>query len=548
MPVEPIQGTRTQACQIHRTRPTDRPARAISPLQIFRAIACWTLWWQLAAPVHAGDRLGAEIATVIQAAEFKHAHWGILVVDAAGGQTVYELNADHLFAPASVTKLFSTAAALETLGADYRFETPVYRKGEVDAAGQLKGNLILLASGDLSFGGRTTADGRIAFTNYDHTYANGGDKGELTEPDPLAGLNDLARQVAAAGIRRINGDVLVDDRLFEKEFGTGSGPHRLTPILINDNLIDLVITPTEPGKPATVTSRPLTAGVQVDARVETVAAGEPISTTIRAGTGHSIILTGKIPAGHKPLVRVFEVPDAAAHARGLFIEALGRAGVVVDASPLAEPAQAALPARDEVAKLPRVALLTSPPFGESARLILKVSHNLHASTLPLLLAARQGKRTLEDGLHLERDALRRLGVEVDTISFGGGAGGSAADLVTPRATIQLLTQMQKRPDAAVYRAALPILGIDGTLSEAVSADSPARGKVFAKTGTYYLDNSMNKRILLTSKALAGYLATAGKRELIVALFVNNVHLDKSGDTARIGKTLGKLCEVIHAAE
>jgi D-alanyl-D-alanine carboxypeptidase/D-alanyl-D-alanine-endopeptidase (penicillin-binding protein 4) len=502
---------------------------------------------QFTAVVRASDRLGTEIAAVIHAAEFKHAHWGILVVDAAGGQTVYELNADQLFAPASVTKLFSTAAALETLGADYRFETPVYRRGEVDAAGLLTGDLILLASGDLSFGGRTSADGHIAFTNYDHTYANGNDKGELTDPDPLAGLNELARQVAAAGIRRVKGDVLVDDRLFDKEFGTGSGPHRLTPILINDNLIDLVITPTEPGKPATVTSRPPGARVQIDARVETVPASEPITTTIRAGTGHSIILTGRIPAGHKPLVRVFEVPDAAAHARGLFIEALGRAGVTVDASPLADPPPGALPAREEVSKLTRVALFTSPPFGESARLILKVSHNLHASTLPLLLAARQGKRTLDDGLHLERDALRRLGVDVDTISFGGGAGGSAADLVTPRATIQLLKTMQTRPDASVYRAALPILGVDGTLSEAVSADSPARGKVLAKTGTYYLDNTMNKRIVLTSKALAGYLTTAGQRELIVALFVNNVHLDKSGDTVRIGKTLGKLCEVIHAA-
>ena len=219
-----------------------------------------------ASPLAASDRLESEIGTVIHAADYKQAHWGILVVDLASGQTVYELNPDRLFAPASVTKLFSTAAALDTLGADYRFETPIYRQGEVDAAGVLKGDLILVASGDLSMGGRTTSDNRIAFTNSDHTYANGGDKGELTEPDPLAGLNELARQVALAGIKRVQGEVLIDDRLFDKEAGTGSGPRRLTPMIINDNLVDVIVTPGEPGSLAKVTWRPQSALVQVDAR------------------------------------------------------------------------------------------------------------------------------------------------------------------------------------------------------------------------------------------------------------------------------------------
>ncbi|HLJ09587.1 MAG TPA: D-alanyl-D-alanine carboxypeptidase/D-alanyl-D-alanine-endopeptidase [Planctomycetaceae bacterium] len=496
----------------------------------------------------AGDRLGSQIGEIINASEFKQAHWGILVVDLAGGQTVFELNADRLFAPASVTKLFSTAAALDGLGAEYRFVTPIVRRGEVDPSGELKGDLILIASGDPSLGGRTTAEGHIAFTNSDHTYANGSDKGELTECNPLDGLGALASQVAKAGIKRVRGEVLVDDRLFEKEFGTGSGPRRLTPIMINDNLIDLMITPSEPGKPAKVTWRPESAVVQVDARVDTVAAGEPVVTTIRAGEGRSIILTGKIPAGHKPLVRVYEVADAAAFARGLLIEELGRAGIAVDASPLAGHPQADLPPREVVARLPRVARYVSPPFSESACLILKVSHNLHASTLPLLLAARKGKRTLEEGLRLQHEFLAKVGVDVNTISFGGGAGGAQADLVTPRATVQLLRYMHTRPDASDYKSGLPILGMDGTLSDVVAPESPARGKVLAKTGTYFLENVMNNRILLTSKALAGYMTDCTGRGLAFALFVNNVHLEKAGDTGRVGKTLGKLSEVIYQSE
>ena len=506
------------------------------------------VWLGVQHCVEGDDSLATSIGEVINGAEFKTAHWGILVVDLANGQPVYELNPDHLLTPASVTKLFSTAAALDVLGADFRFETPIYRRGELDANGVLAGDLVLVASGDLSLGGRTTSEGKIAFTNSDHTYANGGISGELTAPDPVAGLNELARQVAQSGIKRVRGDVLIDDRRFDKEISTGSGPRRVSPITVNDNLVDFTITPTEPGKPATITWRPQTAHIQIDARVETVATGESLVTSLRGGLGQSIIVTGKIPAGHKPVVRVYEVADATAFARTLLIESLNRAGVVVDASALAEPARDVLPARDTVGNLPRVALIKSPPYSESAKLILKVSHNLHASTQPLLIAAHHGKRTLEDGLHLQRESLRRLGVDVETISFGGGAGGSIADLVTPRATVQLLRHFSTRQDFAAYKNALPILGIDGTLSEAVGPDSPARGKIFAKTGTYFVDNTMRGKFVMTSKALAGYMTTHSKRELAFAIFVNNVHLDKAGDTARAGKTLGRLCEVIYSHE
>src|SRR5207248_3658938 len=141
----------------------------------------------------------------------------------------------------------------------------------------------------------------------------------------------------------------------------------------------------------------------------------------------------------------------------------------------------------------------SPPLSESARLILKVSHNLHASTLPLIVAARKGKRTLDDGLHVQRDFLKHAGIDVETISFGGGAGGSRADYTTPRATVQLLRYMATRPDFAAYEAGLPVLGSDGTLHDAVAADSPARGKVRAKTGTLSWRDRRNGRTLLTSQ-------------------------------------------------
>lgn len=510
------------------------------------ALLLFATGFALAAQPIVADELADKIVELTNEKEYKHAHWGILVVDFSTGETIYELNPDKLFAPASTTKLFSVAAAWKEFGRDHRITTPVYRRGEVNEQGQLDGNLILVAKGDLTMGGRATLGGRIAFTDSDHTYANGTTRGQLTEPDPLAGLNELALQVRAVGIRRVQGEIIIDDRYFDQDFSTGSGPARLSPILINDNLIDITVSPGEEGGPAKFEWRPKTAAIRIDSRVQTVAADKEATIDVEQAGDGLVVVRGQIPKKHAPILRVYEVPSAANFARTLFVEALERAGVSVSASPLgSNPDASTWPTAAECEKLPQVAKLESLPFSEFARLILKVSHNLHASTLPMLLAAKHGERTLAAGLQRQHKILADLGVEVDTISFGGGAGGARSDYVTPRAAVQLLTGMSKHADYLQYKEALPILGTDGTLASAVPNDSPARGHVQAKTGTYWVHNTMNSRPLMTSKALAGYLQTAKDRQLIFAAYVNNVHLAKPGDTDKVGKTLGKLCEIIY---
>ena len=509
---------------------------------------------QEAPPASGNEALSRRVDDVLTKPGFRSGHWGILVVDRKTGQTIYERNADLLFAPASVAKLFSSAAALVELGSTYRFQTPLVRRGEVDVKGTLHGDVILVAQGDLAMGGRTGPEGRMVFQDDDHTYAGGSLKGQVVPTDPLAGVEHIAREVHAAGIREITGEVVIDDRLFLPSQSTGSGPRTVSPIVINDNVIDVFAQPAaKAGEPAQVTFQPATQFVTMDAQVATVEAGVSPVLEVHPAGPRRFTVRGRLPVGHARVVKIYEVDEPASFSRALLIESLRRHGVRVASSPLELNVTENLPSRAEVAKLPRVAEYTSPPFSEYLRVILKVSHNLHASTLPLLLAARHGERTLRAGLKRQGMILKGLGVEPATVSFGGGAGGARADLVTPRATVSLLRAMAARPDFAAYDTALPILGRDGTLAKAVGNDSPVRGHVHAKTGTFYVENDLDGKTILTSKALAGYLETASGRSLVFAAFVNNVPLDAprpgrpvSEATAEAGRLLGKLCEVLYA--
>src|SRR3954468_16842067 len=212
------------------------------------------------------------VLDVMAQPRYAGATWGLRAVDVQSGALVYSLGPDSLFFTGSVRKLFSVAEALDALGPGHRFTTPVHRRGPLGRDGVLHGDLVVVASGDLTLGGRTTRSGAVAFTDFDHTEANSLGSAILTRPASLAGIRTLARGVAASGIRRVEGDVVVDDRLFRK-FRVPNGNVLITPITVNDNLIDVTIRPTRPGRPARVDWRPRSAGFTVRSTARTVRRG-----------------------------------------------------------------------------------------------------------------------------------------------------------------------------------------------------------------------------------------------------------------------------------
>ncbi|CAM5360769.1 D-alanyl-D-alanine carboxypeptidase OS=Streptomyces lavendulae subsp. lavendulae OX=58340 GN=dac1 PE=3 SV=1 [Streptomyces lavendulae subsp. lavendulae] len=157
-----------------------------------------------------------------------------------------------------------------------------------------------------------------------------------------------------------------------------------------------------------------------------------------------------------------------------------------------------------------MAAYTSPPFVQYATLILKVSHNLGANLDMCLLAVTTGSRQCMAGFPVLAGFLDRAGVDREQAELLDGRGGNPADRATPQALVQMLTYWQRTPEAARFREALPVLGVDGLLAENCR-DCPARGKVFAKTGAAVGLDALNDRLAVGAITIAGYLDKGGGR-------------------------------------
>ena len=485
--------------------------------------------------------LAARIERIISRPEFKHALWGIEIFDADAGRPLYALNEEKLFTPGSTTKLLSAGTALAKLGATHRFTTRVYRTGPVSRDGTMKGDLVLVASGDPNLSQRIQPDGSLAFENHDHSYGGAPDT-RAVPGDPLVIIKQLAAQVAAQGIKRIVGRVLVDVSLYHegtRELGSGVV---VSPISVNDNVLDVLIEPgARVGDPLRLSVSPPTRQVRIVNKTRTVpadsSAGINQDDTVAVNGTVTVTVTGGMPLGKRGVLYAYPVPVPSRFAEAVLTEALANAGVSVQ-----PPRRASTPDFKKLAAsytdANAVASHRSAPAGEMVKVILKVSQNMHASGMPLLMQALFAKKG-QNGFDVEREWLQSVGLDTRGAQQADGAGGDAH--FTPAFMVSYLQMMSRRPDFAVFKAALPILGRDGTLYN-IQPQSPAAGHVFAKTGTYALGDPLNQGLLVTGKGLAGYATTSGGKNLIICIYVNNVFVSTTPDeiTRVVGQALGEV--------
>lgn len=495
--------------------------------------------------------LAQRIEKITSRPEFAHATFAIEFYSLKTGKVVYALRPDKLMVPGSTTKLLTEGTALETLGADYRFHTRIYHTGTLKSNGVLEGDIVLVASGDPNLSGRIQSDGTLGFENEDHSYGGPDSRGVGT--DPLLVIHDFARQIAAKGVKKVKGRVLVDARLFPqgtRELGTGVV---ISPIVVNDNVIDVIATPgTKEGDPAQLKITPETSYLHFVNKATTGKADSKrtfdYSDPAPAPDGSQVVtVTGVIPLGKPVGMASYPVPDPARFAQVVLVEALKAKNVDVK-----------LPANNdadfktiEASYKPenQLAEHISAPLSEEVKVTLKVSQNLHASMTPYLLGALVGhaKSDIEQsGFDVENGFLKSLGLDLTAASQTDGAGGNA--FFAPDFVVRYLAQMAKSKDAEAFHHGLPILGRDGTLAK-IEVNSPAAGHVFAKTGTYLVPDSLNHDYLVTGKGLAGYMDTQSGDELAFAAYANNVSTPPDGDKVQeiVGGALGEIASAAYLA-
>jgi D-alanyl-D-alanine carboxypeptidase/D-alanyl-D-alanine-endopeptidase (penicillin-binding protein 4) len=489
--------------------------------------------------------LEKKIDALVAAQEVSRGFWGIEVFSLDSGRTLYALNADRLFTPASNTKLFTTVAALDTLGPDYRFRTTVEATGSLDSMGRLAGDLLLIGRGDPNL------SGRVLPYNIKSEWAL----------EKLGMLEQLADEVARKQIKVIEGDIVGDDSWFAyQRYGIGWAQDDLmwpdgapaSALTVNDNTQTLTVMPgTSPGAPATVTLDPDIPYYEIDNRISTTPAGSGPGAfgMDRQPGANTLVLWGTIPVDDTGSAYAIAIDDPARFAAAAFRSMLVRRGITVlgkerahhtltaslplnaldvDTNSLAGKGGSDIGISSEPQRL-LLAVHESVPLIEDLRVVNKTSQNLHAELVLRAMGRERGTApTLEGAVAVLNSVLQSAGLERGEFEFFDGSGMSLQNLVTPSAIVKLLRYADGAVWADSFRSTLPIAGVDGTIFDRFRG-TIAQGRLQAKTGTLGHVNT-----------LAGYAETAKGERLAFAIMCNNHKLTSSGAK----RIIDKIAEVI----
>lgn len=453
------------------------------------------------------SELQARIAGVLQKAELAPAMVGIKVASLDTGRVLFEENAQKLLRPASNLKLYTIAAALDRLTPDFRFQTSVYALTRPDANGILHGNLSIYGRGDPSLAAR--------FNNGDY----------------FKSINDLAAQIASAGVKRVEGDLIGDETYFiGPQYGSGWNWEDLqwwygaevSALTSNDNALDLWVKPgAEVGSPAVVTTGPPDPLLTIANKVVTGPRGSKRDLNLHRRLNSDVIeIAGSIPLDDRGYTAGLGMSHPALLFVYLLRTALAQRGVTITGksrtiAPLSFGSAGTAP---QPTGLVEIAVLKSPPLSVVAAQTLKPSQNLYTELIlrtlgkvvPPAATSSVTINTSEDaGLEVVRTFLKEAGLSPGTLSLTDGSGLSRNDMVTAEASVRLLTYMSRHRYASVFRDGLPIAGVDGTLRNRMKG-TVAENNLRAKTGS-----------LSSAASLSGYVTTAGGENLVFSIMVNN---------------------------
>ncbi|MDM7921878.1 MAG: D-alanyl-D-alanine carboxypeptidase/D-alanyl-D-alanine-endopeptidase [Pyrinomonadaceae bacterium] len=450
--------------------------------------------------------LESRIRAKLASPEVRRGSIGIKAVSLSTGKVVFEENAEKYFMPASNMKNFTVATAIEKLSPDYRYVTAAFASAKPDADGTLKGPLRIAGRGDVSI-----------------SYTFNGD-------DRYKGIDKLVDAIAAAGVKKIDGDIIGDASYFkgsplptgwewdDLQFYYGA---EVSALPVNDNVVGLSVAHGPVGAPCSVRMNPQALVMRVINKCLTTAAGTPRTLRIHKPLDQNVIeVTGELPAGTDAYSGFVSVSRPAEMFAVLLRDRLFQKNIQVTGRAYGIHDKSFLPTDSTV----EIARVESPPMALIAANTMKPSQNMYTETLLWTLGEEVGRKSAlpddtrslnadssELGRKVVKDFLTGIGIPEDAVLQADGSGLSRHNLVTPASVVRLYTYMAKESKySRAWRDSLTIGGVDGTLRNRFKG-TRGQANVRGKTGTI---NQVS--------ALSGYLTTAAGEELAFSVLVNGV--------------------------
>lgn len=450
------------------------------------------------------SNLDKRINAVIGDARYASASWGIQVVSLDSGKVIYAHDADKLFVPASVAKLYTAALALDTFGADHRIPTSLFATSKTAPNGDLRGDLVLVGYGDPMLG-------------FDNS---------------VSWADTLAIELRKSGTNRVRGDLIGDATWFAAPlYGNGWEAADLqswfgvaaSALSVDENVVKVEVEPgAKAGAKARLRFSPPDSAPETINQLKTVSAPNRTDISLYRAPGDARLHAfGPVASGAGAQTFRIALHDPALVAVEQLRAALLRQGIRVEG----KSRSVYWPRNNDALssdKIVRIADIGSPPMSDIVKRGIKISQNLYMQNLLLMVGARAAEdertagvvpatfRSSETrGIEALYRYLKRIGVPTDGVLIEDGPGLSRRNLTSPASLTALLAHLGSDPNASAFRLALPEAGVDGSLTGRMR-DTSAQGRVFAKTGS-----------MAFTYSLAGYATTAAGERLAFTLMINN---------------------------
>ena len=421
------------------------------------------------------------------------------IADVATGESVFSRNPDAPETIASITKLFSTAAALHFLGPEYKFKTTFWRRGEVKD-GALTGSLLVVGGGDPNISGR--------FYNDDYN----------------AVFDKWAAGLKAAGVTRVVGDLILNDSFFDSmtrhpEWPAGQEAKwyqaPVSALAYNDGVVLVGIRPgTRAGGPAVISIDPQSGSLRALSSARTVGRRGSVRLAVgRADGSNAVTISGTVPMRGVWWSTPIAVDDPAAFCGGSLRNRLKAAGielagqvVLKDVKPDASWALVAETDSDLMATL---------------AVINKRSQGFYAEqTFKTLAAEKAGKGTWANAVSLQKDFLAALALDPSRYNLRDGSGLSPQNRVSAGEIVKFLPAMQTPPIGPAWKSTITTpADSEGTLRHRLR-DPIARDRIAAKTGS-----------IRSVSTLAGYATALSGKTYAFAILLNGPGVWDSGGHA-----------------